>query len=47
MTGTGDISREAGDLFRTAADFSFEDAMQRRLRYTCFGSPFLVLVKTM
>jgi hypothetical protein len=33
MTGTGDISREAGELFRSAADFSFEDAMQRRLRY--------------
>jgi len=28
-----DISREAGEHFRSAADFSFQDAMQRRLRY--------------
>ena len=33
MTGTEDISREAGEHFRSAADFSFQDAMQRRLRY--------------
>jgi hypothetical protein len=33
MSATKDISREAGEQFRFAAQFSFEDAGQQRLRY--------------
>jgi hypothetical protein len=33
MSETTDISRAAGDQFRSASDFSFSDAERQRLRY--------------